>query len=187
MTAEDTLAKENNFAVRLQKDKDQNVVDQGLKLIDAQGLLLRDAGSTPESIARNAWLFGFDVKPLSQLVTAANTIDPNLGTATQQASVMTLASEPQANSYQPAALALTASSAPIKSEPTSQIETAKASSAINLAVAQINSSNDIANQSDLSASAPTLQQTFSEANAKALAYVDTSTYLNSLFRNKDED
>ena len=44
------MAKEGNFAVRLLKDEDNKVVDQGLKLIDAQGLLLRDAGNSPETI-----------------------------------------------------------------------------------------------------------------------------------------
>jgi hypothetical protein len=85
--ASDTVAKEGNFAVRLLKDEDNKVVDQGLKLIDAQGLLLRDAGNSPETIARNAWLFGFDTQPLAQLTVAAATVSAGLGKAVQQARV----------------------------------------------------------------------------------------------------
>jgi hypothetical protein len=81
MGKSDTVAKEGNFAVRLLKDKENQVVDQGLKLIDAQGLLLRDAGNTPETIARNAWLFGFDTQPLAKLAVAAATVSADLGQA----------------------------------------------------------------------------------------------------------
>lgn len=88
MGANDTVAQEGHFAVRLLKDEHNKVLDQGLKLIDAQGLLLRDAGNTPETIARNAWLFGFDTQPLAKLAPAAATVSADLGRAVLQATAM---------------------------------------------------------------------------------------------------
>lgn len=88
----DTVAAEGNFVVRQLKDDTGNVVDQGLKLTDAQGLILRDAGNTPQSIARNAWLFGFDTQPLIKLADAAASVSEPLGTAIRQTS--TFASAP---------------------------------------------------------------------------------------------
>ena len=82
----DTLAKSGNFAVRSFKDDEQQILDQGVKLIDAQGLLLRDAGTSPEQIVRQAWLFGFDTQSLAPLAAAASTISPELGQAVKTAS-----------------------------------------------------------------------------------------------------
>jgi hypothetical protein len=83
---QDTLARSGNFAVRLLKNSGQQVIDQGVKLIDAQGLLIRDAGTSPEQIARQAWLFGFDTQSLAPLAAAASTISPELGRAVKTAS-----------------------------------------------------------------------------------------------------
>ena len=78
LSATDTLAQSGNFALRQAKDEDGKIVDQGLKLIDSQGLLLRDAGASAESIRRNAWLFGFDTQALDGLVAKASAISNTL-------------------------------------------------------------------------------------------------------------
>jgi len=85
---QDTIARAGNFGLRQLKDDEQKISDQGLKLVDAQGLVLRDAGSSPEQIAKNAWLFGFDTQPLSTLVQPAkrlsNDLSQAIATAAQQ-------------------------------------------------------------------------------------------------------
>lgn len=78
LSATDTLAQSGNFALRQAKDEDGKIIDQGLKLIDSQGLLLRDAGTSAESIQRNAWLFGFDTQALDGLVAKASAISDTL-------------------------------------------------------------------------------------------------------------
>ena len=169
MGASDTLAREGNFAVRLLKDELNQVKDQGLKLIDAQGLLLRDAGSSPETIARNAWLFGFDTQPLAKLAQAAATVSADLGKAVQQAStiapsvtkavaasdapVLTMAAE------NISLLGLTAQSTPpAKAEPV------------------------VTTQKDDQATSPSLGQVLEDAAAKVFGYLDSSAYLSSLFK-----
>ena len=49
---------------------------------------MRDAGSSPKTIARNAWLFGSDTQPLAKLASACATVSADLGRAVQQASTM---------------------------------------------------------------------------------------------------
>lgn len=97
-----TLARDGNFAIRQLKDEQGQVTNQGLKLIDAQGLVLRDAGGSAKKIARNAWLFGFDTKPLAKLAKSATSVSENLGKAMTQASQMIMSN---------AAMATTRSSA----------------------------------------------------------------------------
>ena len=172
MGASDTLAKAGNFAVRLLKDELNQIKDQGLKLIDAQGLLLRDAGSSPETIARNAWLFGFDTKPLAKLAEAAATISADLGNAVQQASTMAPSViKAVAASYAPALTmaaenisllgltGLTAQNTPLsKAEPV------------------------VTAQKDDQASSPSLEQVLQEASTQAFAYFNSAAYLGSLFK-----
>ncbi len=76
--AQDTLARSGQFALRQLKDEDGAVVDAGLKLVDAHGLLLRDAGSDAASIRRHAWLFGFDLAEAAPLVARAAELSPGL-------------------------------------------------------------------------------------------------------------
>lgn len=83
--AEDTLARSGQFALRQMKDEDGAVVDAGLKLIDAHGLLLRDAGTDAASIRRNAWLFGFDVAEAAPLVARAGQLSPGLQSQLREA------------------------------------------------------------------------------------------------------
>jgi hypothetical protein len=177
LSASDTVAKEGNFAVRLLKDKEDKVVDQGLKVIDAQGLLLRDAGSTPETIVRNAWLFGFDTQPLVKLVVSAATVSVNLGQAVRQASTMAssneaLSSMSVSNMATESASLLglagiaVSSRPPVQAQPSFQ-ENAKA-------------------QVDDQATSPSLrkviEQATEQAAASAFSFVDSSTYLGSLFK-----
>lgn len=171
MGISDTVAKEGNFAVRLLKDEDQKVVDQGLKLIDAQGLLLRDAGSSPESIARNAWLFGFDTQPLAKLAQAAATISEGLGKAVQQASAM----------VPPPSTAVAATQLPVLAM-AAETERIASTSGVVLTSAPINEEPAFTPQDDVQASAPALEEAIAEAAATAFSYVDTATYLNSLFK-----
>lgn len=76
-----TLAKEGNFALEQVKLRDGTVGHQGLKLIDSQGMILRDAGKSAEQIQRNSWLFGFDTAQLSALVAPAQQLSSGLSNA----------------------------------------------------------------------------------------------------------
>lgn len=172
MGASDTLAKAGNFAVRLLKDELNQIKDQGLKLIDAQGLLLRDAGTSPETIARNAWLFGFDTQPLAKLAEAAATISADLGKAVAQASVMAPSViQAAAVTYAP-------------------ILTMAAENVSLLGLAGLTAQNTppakaepaVKAQKDDQASSPSLEQVLQEAAAKAFSYLDSANYLNSLLK-----
>ena len=174
MGATDTVAKEGNFALRLLKDEDNKVVDQGLKLIDHQGLLLRDAGGSPESIARNAWLFGFDTQPLAKLAQAAGKISEGLGKTVQQASAM-------APSPSTAATAATAIQ-PLFLATAAETESVTSTSDIFLMSARMNEAPVLTPQDNARTSAPALEEAIAEASAAAFSYVETSTYLNSLFK-----
>lgn len=169
MGASDTVAKEGNFAVRLLKDEDNQVVDQGLKLIDAQGLLLRDAGTTPETIARNAWLFGFDTQPLAKLAQAAATVSADLGKAVQQASTM---AHPHTAVGQMPVMAMAAENIGLLGLAGLGEQTTPPAKAEPVVTAQ----------KDDQASSPSLEQVLQEAAAKAYGYLDSSTYLNSLLK-----
>lgn len=140
--AGDTVATAGNFAIQLLEDTDEQASHLALKLIDAQGLLLRDAGTNPETIARNAWLFGFDPQPLAKLAQAAASVSPDLGKAIEQAS----------------ALAPTSEQAPANAAPVFKAQT------------------------DNQATSPSLEQVLQEAATNAMSYLDTSTYLRSLFK-----
>ena len=180
MGSDDTVAKEGNFAVRLLKDQDQKIFDQGLKLIDAQGLLLRDAGSTPQAIARNAWLFGFDTQPLAKLAAAAATISTSLGQAVQQASAMAPAAHTAALSSPPAVQAQAASSGPIVVA--TATATASATASVSTPSQALEAEPALAAQQDPQASSPSLSQVLQDAAANALVHVDSASYLSSLFK-----
>jgi len=170
MGQSDTVAKEGNFALRLLKDKDQKVVDQGLKLIDAQGLLLRDAGNNPETIARNAWLFGFDTQPLAKLAQAAGTISEGLGEAIEQAKTMVPSPSTPVAITQPLVLTMAEKN-----------ESLTAPAVIVQKSATTSKESVVKQKDDVQASAPALEQTIAEATANAFSHLDSSTYLNSLF------
>ena len=172
MGAGDTVAKEGNFAVRLLKDEDNQVVDQGLKLIDAQGLLLRDAGTTPETIARNAWLFGFDIQPLAKLAQAAANISADLGRAVQQASTTTPA----------ARTAVAISQAPVMTMAAENVSLLGLTGLTELTTTPAKVEPVVTTQKDDQASSPSLEQVLQEAATKAFGYLDSSSYLSSLFK-----
>ncbi len=165
----DTVAKEGNFAVRLLKDEDNKVVDQGLKLIDAQGLLLRDAGNSPETIARNAWLFGFDTQPLAKLAAAAATVSADLGKAVQQASVKNTFTNVTNTAQMPL---LAADNAKLLG----------LSDLTLLSTSQSVAEPAVTAQKDHQASSPSLEQVLQQASAKALEHLDSASYLSSLFK-----
>jgi len=167
----DTVAKEGNFAVRLLKDEDNQVLDQGLKLIDAQGLLLRDAGNNPKTIARNAWLFGFDTQPLAKLAQASATVSEALGKAVQQASTM----PPAANT------AVAVSQPPVLVMAPENLSLLGLSGLALLSSPQPVAEPLVTAQKDDQASSPSLEQVLQEAVVSAFEYLDSSTYRSSLF------
>ena len=167
--ASDTVAKEGNFAVRLLKNEDNKVLDQGLKLIDAQGLLLRDAGSNPETIARNAWLFGLDTQPLAKLAQAAATVSPELGRAVQLASI----TAPATNTAKAVTQAPVLTRAAENVSPLSLTEKTTAPAVVEPVATS---------QKEDQATSPSLQQVLQEAAANAFSHLDSATYLNTLFK-----
>lgn len=167
----DTLAKEGNFAVRLLKDEDNQVLDQGLKLIDAQGLLLRDAGSNPETIARNAWLFGFDTQPLKKLTSAAAIVSAELSRAVQQASI-TAPSAGKAAAF---------SQAPVLPMGSEDLSLVGLSELTTQATVPSEFVPLVTVQQDDQASSPALEQILEEAVDSAFEYVDSTTYLSQHF------
>jgi hypothetical protein len=175
------VAKEGNFAVRLLKDEDNKVVDQGLKLIDAQGLILRDAGTNPETIARNAWLFGFDTQPLTKLAAAAAMVSADLGKAVQQASVKnTFTIVSTANSAYTAHM-------PVMTMAADKAKLLGLSGLALLSTSQSSTSQSLAKpvvtaQKDPHTSSPSLEQVLQQASTKALEHFDSATYLSSLFK-----
>ena len=175
--ASDTVAKEGNFAVRLLKDEDNKVLDQGLKLIDAQGLLLRDAGSNPETIARNAWLFGFDTQPLAKLAQAAATVSPDLGRAVQLASI----TAPAANTAKAVTQAPDLTRAAENVSPLSlTAQTTEKTTEQTTAPAVVEPV--VTTKKEDQATSPSLQQVLQEAAANAFSHLDSATYLNTLFK-----
>jgi len=169
MWTADTVAKEGNFAVRLLKDEDNKVVGQGLRLIDAQGLLLRDAGSSPETIARNAWLFGFDTQPLAKLTAAANTISADLGTAVAQADTMRNTQT-------------TVSQMPVMAMAAENISLIGLSGLAMTLAAPAKTEPVVLHPKDDQASSPSLEQVLQKEESSAFEYVDSTTYLGNLFR-----
>ena len=78
------IAASGNFALQHVITSANTVAPQSLELIDSQGMLLRDAGRTPEQIQQNAWVFGFDTSALQSLVAPAKALSPALGDAIAQ-------------------------------------------------------------------------------------------------------
>lgn len=54
-------------------------------IVDASGKLLRNAGSTPQSIAYAAWLYGIDTDALVNLQFSASRVSPKIGDAVAKA------------------------------------------------------------------------------------------------------
>jgi hypothetical protein len=78
LAADDTLQKSEGFAVRLKKDSSGRILDSGLKLIDGNGMVLRDAGVNKETIKKNADLFGCNTLELAPLSKAAGLLSETL-------------------------------------------------------------------------------------------------------------
>ena len=206
LSSSDTVAQEGNFAIRQLKDEHDKVVDQGLKLIDAQGLLLRDAGSSPEVIRRNAWLFGFDTQPLAKLVQAATTVSDSLGQAVQQAStqgpaahatvasnampvpvmaadnakLLGLAPVAAADNAQAAATIAGSAAATVAATVPATVAAPTTLQAQSVATTPIATTRTTSGQDE--GTSPSLQQAIADATANAFSYADSATYLSSLFR-----
>lgn len=87
ITPETTVGAKGNFALYQAKEvtpateTTEEVIEikaQGLKLVDANGMILRDAGETADQIERNAWLFGFDTQDLKVLAEPAKQVSQQL-------------------------------------------------------------------------------------------------------------
>lgn len=68
------LDQAGNFALHQVKDAEGNVISNSVALLDGRGRMIRDAGTTEQSINRNAWLFGFDTAPMANLKATASKI-----------------------------------------------------------------------------------------------------------------
>jgi hypothetical protein len=173
MEAADTVAKEGNFSIRLLKDEEDKVVDEGLKITDAQGLILRDAGKTPEQIARNAWLFGLSTQPLVKLVDAAAKVSDPLATAVSQASVASIYQPQMIQTVtEPASIARAQSLSSLTTTPAVQEVSTKSPTSTSKLNSQVNDSG----------TSPQLSDSIQEATQKTLSELDTVTYLNSLLK-----
>lgn len=104
-----TVATSGNYALEQLKTQDGTVAHQGLKLVDSQGMILRDAGSSPEQIARNSWLFGVDTRALNTLVEPAARLSSSLSQAIAQVTGQVVAPVVAAADSQPASVAAAAS------------------------------------------------------------------------------
>lgn len=80
-----TLARQGNFALTEERVRKGAPAVQDVKLVDAQGLLLRSAGQDAATMARNAWLFGFDMADAQALIPAAQAAAPRLAAELQTA------------------------------------------------------------------------------------------------------
>jgi hypothetical protein len=147
------------------------VVDRGLKVIDAQGLILRDAGNSPETIARNAWLFGFDTQPLAKLAAAAATVSADLGKTVQQASVK--------NTFTNITNITNTAQMPMLAADNAKL--LGLSRLVLLSTSQSVAESVVTTQKDHLASSPSLEQVLQKASAKALQHLDSASYLSSLF------
>ena len=130
---------------------------------------MRDAGSSPKTIARNAWLFGFDTQPLAKLASACATVSADLGRAAQQAS--TMAHTNTATSQMPV---LTMAEENVGLLGLSELAMPPAAPAKAELVVTIQKNDQASN--------PSLEQLLQEAKASAFEYVDSTSYLDSLFR-----
>lgn len=63
-----------NFALYQVKDADKNVISNSVALLDGKGRMIRDGGTTEQSIKRNAWLFGYDTASIANLRASAGKI-----------------------------------------------------------------------------------------------------------------
>jgi hypothetical protein len=189
MKPADTVDKAGNFAVRLLIDPQLNpdgskkILDSGVKLVDNAGLILRDAGSTPEQIAKNAWLFGFDTAPLSTLATAAGTISSSLEAAVQAvpsvkisnlgdiltAPVQTSSANNAASIVNTVSVAAQSAPAVTADNVTSQNPSSSVQSLVSASPVLQQSTSVVANQTSTAAPVSNLQpQTLSDSDISAL-------------------
>jgi len=167
----DTVTREGKFAITRFGYESHTAVDEGVKLVDAQGQLLRDAGINPESIARNAWLFGFDTQPLERLAQEGQKVSETLGVAIEQASASLLQAGEDLMTPQRSAL----SGAANASHTTGR-------NGIDLIRPPTTREPDLLRRDDSQGNAPALEETIVDSAVSALSYVDTVTYLDSLFK-----
>ena len=123
---------------------------------------MRDAGSSPKTIARNAWLFGSDTQPLAKLASACATVSADLGRTVQQAS--TMAHTNTATIQMPV---LTTAEENVGLLGLSELAMSPAAPAKAELVVTIQKNDQASN--------PSLEQLLQEAKASAFEYVDSTS------------
>lgn len=150
-----TVAREGHFAAcEVGTVKRPEV---SLMMVDAQGLLLRHAGGNEAAIARNAWLFGFDVGDLKTLAPKVQAAAPALAMTMQAAAAdphaMRLMSLPPLADAEPMKSALQtrtgeADAAPAQAAPELTPATAAAAVAAGTELAASAAAQGVANGAD---------------------------------------
>jgi|GEM_PF-2311901 len=130
------VAQSGDFALQQTLNKDGSVNHTGVDLVDNTGTILRDAGSTPDQIQRNAWLFGLDLNKASSLVQQTQQLSSPLGDALSQAIAQTNAANVPVTAPNTTNLQATVSTQTV-STPTVQAQTSTSSTANNTAVAAV--------------------------------------------------
>lgn len=177
----DTVARSGPFALRQLKNDDGELIDSGLKLVDAHGLLLRDAGRDAASMRRNAWLFGMDIAQAAPLVAPAAQVDAGLQAQLREAVgpvalATAMAASPAVATSVPAALVDGAIDGMDAADPL--VESAPAEPAGELAAAAGDASAMPADDGDASTVAPG----YAAQPAAAPAFIDTASVLQSLMK-----
>ncbi|MDD2357128.1 MAG: hypothetical protein PHX13_04385 [Thiovulaceae bacterium] len=89
------IAQSGDFALQQTLNSDGTINHTGIDLVDNTGTILRNAGSTPDKIQHNAWLFGLDLNQASSLVQQTKQLSSPLGDALSQAIIQTNALDTQ--------------------------------------------------------------------------------------------
>ncbi len=179
--ADDTVARSGPFALRQLKNDEGDVVDSGLKLVDAHGLLLRDAGRDAASIRRNAWLFGMDIAQAAPLVAPAAGVDAGLQAQLREAVgpaalSAAMAATPPVTASLPAALVAATVESADAADPLA--ESAPADMAAELAAA----AGDVSATPPDDGTAATAASLTAAPSTAAPAFVDTASVLQSLMK-----
>lgn len=175
----DTLARSGGFSLRLLKDAEGEVVDGGLKLIDAHGLLLRDAGGNADAIRRNAWLFGLDLADAAPLVERAGEVSGSLGAQLREA-VGTVNAQSTMAVAASAPIAAVEEASIGESDDLAADESAPAGEAVALALEQ--GDDAAADASVASEESAAVESDSSGYASRAPAFVDTASVLHSLLK-----
>lgn len=94
LTSEEKPASNGNFSLIKTLNEAGDVAFSGVALVDSQGSALRVLGDNAESIAQNAWWFGFDTSSLANLAEPAKAISQPLSNAMLKAPFIDIDNKP---------------------------------------------------------------------------------------------